>query len=549
MKYTKEKCMPEAFGEIAFEMKQTNLCEMFSADPDRFNKYSIKYRSIFVDFSKNFINEKFCNAVKQFAEELHLKDKIDSMFDGEIINTTEKRAVLHTALRNYSCSDLRVSDENVMPKIVKALEHIREFVDGVRSGKIRSSSDEKFTDIVNIGIGGSDLGPAMVCEALKRYSGEGLRMHFVSNVDSADITEKLRGLPRNTTLFVISSKTFTTQETMRNAITAKKWFKLQGKLEIDIAMHFVAVTTNRDNAAKFGIDPKNIFEFWDWVGGRYSLWSSIGLSIALFIGYENFAELLAGGAAMDSHFRTAPFDKNLPVMMAMIGAYYNEYFDAQSQAVIPYDQYLSRFPAFLQQLDMESNGKSVTKNNEYVKYKTGQIIWGEPGTNAQHSFFQLLHQGTRFIPVDFIGALKSIVSVENHREILLANMFAQSEALMNGKTEEAVRAEMERCDEITARINELVPHRSFAGNKPSTTILLDKLTPRSLGELIAMYEHKVYVQGVIWNVNSFDQWGVELGKQLVVKILPEIHDNEEVTSHDSSTNGLLNYYIRSRSGD
>jgi glucose-6-phosphate isomerase len=478
----------------------------------------------------------------QLAEDSGLKLWIEKMFNGEKINNTENRAVLHTALRNRSSKSVIVDGQDVMPEIRSVLQHMRVFSESVRNGDWKGYSGEKIVDIVNIGIGGSDLGPVMVTEALKPYGKPGLKVHFVSNVDATHIAEVLKYVNPETTLFIIASKTFTTQETIANANTAKKWFLDYAKDEKYIAKHFVALSTNSKEVSKFGIDTKNMFEFWDWVGGRYSLWSAIGLSIALYIGMDNFEELLTGAFEMDEHFRYTPFEENIPVILAVLGIWYNNFFGAETHAILPYDQYLHRFPAYFQQGDMESNGKRVTRDGEVVDYSTGPIIWGEPGTNGQHAFYQLIHQGTKLIPADFIAPVKSHNPIDEHHLMLLSNFFAQTEALMKGKSEDEARNELKNQGLSGEALDKLLPHKIFEGNKPTNSILVDMITPRSLGSLIAMYEHKIFVQGIIWNINSFDQWGVELGKQLAKVILPELKNDEKVNSHDSSTNGLINYF-------
>ena len=469
------------------------------------------------------------------------------MFDGEKINVTEGRAVLHTALRNRSGRPVRVDGKDVMPEVQAVLEQMRTFSAAVRSGAWRGFSGKPITDVVNIGIGGSDLGPVMVTEALRPYQKEDLHVHFVSNVDGTHLAEVLKRLDPETALFIIASKTFTTQETLTNAHSARDWFLKHAPDRAAVAKHFVALSTNGAAVEEFGIDTRNMFTFWDWVGGRTSLWSAIGLSIAVAIGMENFEELLAGGHAMDEHFRSAPLERNMPVILALLGVWYRDFFGAQSHAILPYDQYLHRFPAYFQQGDMESNGKSVTRQGEKVEVATGPVVWGEPGTNGQHAFYQLIHQGTALIPCDFIAPVETHNPLGNHHDILLANFFAQTEALMKGKAPDEVRREMEAAGVPGERIAQLLPHRVFEGNRPSNSMLLDRLTPRSLGSLIALYEHKIFVQGIIWDINSFDQWGVELGKQLAGVILPELLAPGEVTGHDVSTCGLINYY-KSRKG-
>ena len=524
------------------EIKDVPMRQMFADDPDRFRKLSFRFEDALIDFSKNRLTVETIDRLVTLANQQHLDDAIDAMFDGKKINETENRAVLHTALRNRSDRPIFVDGKDVMPGVRAVLAQMREFSDKIRSGEWKGKTGKAITDIVNIGIGGSDLGPCMVCEALKPYGKEGLSVHFVSNVDSTHIAETLKKLSPETTLFIVASKTFTTQETMTNANTARKW--LTDALGDDaVPNHFVAVSTNAKEVAAFGIDTANMFVFWDWVGGRYSLWSAIGLSIACFIGMDNFEALLDGAHAMDEHFRTSPFDENLPVLMGLIGVWYVDFWGAESHAVLPYDQYLHRFAAYLQQGDMESNGKSVDKEgNRISDYHTGAIIWGEPGTNGQHAFYQLIHQGTRLIPCDFIATIDTHNPIGDHHEKLLANFFAQTEAMMMGKTEAEARAEMAAQGLSQEKIDQLAPHKTFLGSIPTTSILLKKLTPRSLGSLIALYEHKIFVEGVIWNVFSFDQWGVELGKQLAKKILPELTGEGEVTVHDSSTNGLINFY-------
>ncbi len=528
-------------------MSRLHLRDLFASDSNRFDKYSIKLNDILFDYSKNIITDETIELLIKLANRANLKNNIDAMFRGEKINFTENRAVLHVALRNFSDKPIYVDGQDVMPGVRSVLHHIKEFTEAVRSGAWLGLTGKRITDVINIGIGGSDLGPAMVSTALKPFSGNVLSVHYVSNVDSTDIVETLKKLDPETTLFVIASKTFTTQETLTNANTAKNWFlKHCGAKEKDIEKHFVALSTNEKACVEFGINPNNMFHFWDWVGGRYSLWSAIGLSCALYIGYDNFEKLLRGAYEIDCHFRNDPFDRNIPVLMAMLGIWYNNFFGAESYAIIPYDQYLIRFPEFLQQLDMESNGKYINRDGQKVSYKTGPIIWGTIGTNAQHSFFQLLHQGTRLVPADFIATINSSNEIGEHRPILLANFFAQTEALMKGKTRDEAFLELRQQYKDEELIQKLLPHKVFEGNRPTNTILLDELNPTSLGKLIALYEHKVFVQGVIWNVNSFDQWGVELGKQLAKRILPELSGDGYVSTHDSSTNGLINHYKKFR---
>lgn len=524
------------------EISGIQMRRMFEEDPGRFDKFSLKFNGILLDYSKNRITEDTMRLLFQLAEFSGLKSWIEKMFSGEKINTTESRAVLHTALRNRSGKPVMVDGKDVMPDVLRVLLQMRKFSDAVRNGEWKGYTGKEIKDVVNIGIGGSDLGPVMVTEALKPYGKPGLNVHFVSNVDGTDIAEVLKKVDPGTTLFLIASKTFTTQETITNANTARKWFLDKAKKESEIAKHFAALSTNEKEVKAFGIDPKNMFEFWDWVGGRYSLWSAIGLSIAVYIGMDNFEELLQGAYEMDEHFRTAPFEKNMPLIMALIGIWYNNFFNAETYAILPYDQYLHRFPAYFQQGDMESNGKSVTRDGKRVDYSTGPIVWGEPGTNGQHAFYQLIHQGTKLIPADFIAPVETQNPVGEHHKILLSNFFAQTEALMRGKTEEEARKELEKSGLQGEALKKILPHKVFEGNKPSNSILLKKITPRSLGSLIALYEHKIFSQGVIWNINSFDQWGVELGKQLAKAILPELKDEKEVSTHDSSTNGLINYF-------
>lgn len=519
-----------------------HLKELFENDANRFNDFSIQFEDILVDYSKNIITKETLDLLLELAKETHLAEAINDMFSGEIINETEGRAVLHTALRNRSNTPVMVDGEDVMPDVNAVLAKMESFSNQVLSGDWKGYTGKAITDIVNIGIGGSDLGPYMVTEALKPYWQEGIAVHFVSNVDGTHIAETLKKVDAETTLFMIASKTFTTQETMTNAYTAREWFLEKASDEAHVAKHFVALSTNAEGVAKFGIDTNNMFEFWNWVGGRYSLTSGIGLSIACTIGFDNFKQLLDGFHAMDNHFRTAEFDKNIPVILALIGIWYNNFFGAASEAILPYDQYLHRFAAYFQQGNMESNGKYVDRNGQKVNYQTGPIIWGEPGTNGQHAFYQLIHQGTKLIPCDFIAPAISHNPIGDHHDKLLSNFFAQTEALMNGKTEAEVLAELKAEGKTDDEIEALAAFKVFMGNRPTNSILVKQITPYTLGNLIAMYEHKIFVQGIIWNVFSFDQWGVELGKQLAKKILPELSDNEPITSHDGSTNGLINAY-------
>lgn len=529
------------------EIKGKHLKALFAEDPERFTHFSTCLDQLVFDYSKNHITGQTLSLLFELANECGLKDAIAAMFNGEKINRTENRAVLHVALRNCFDHPMMMDGKDVMPDIQRVLEQMKDCCNRIHSGEWKGYTGKKIRNIVNIGIGGSDLGPVMVTEALKPYWVEGMQVYFVSNVDGTHIAETLKKVNAEDTLFLIASKTFTTQETMTNAHTARSWFLETAKDEAHIAKHFVALSTNEKEVVKFGIDKANMFEFWDWVGGRYSLWSAIGLSIALTIGFKNFDDLLHGAYNVDKHFRTKPFDHNIPVLMALIGIWYVNFFGAESEAILPYDQYLHRFAAYFQQGNMESNGKYVDRNGKKVSYQTGHIIWGEPGTNGQHAFYQLIHQGTRLIPCDFIAPAISHNPIGDHHEKLLCNFFAQTEALMNGKTAGEVEKELANLPEDHRKY--LTPFKIFEGNRPTNSILVRQITPYSLGELIALYEHKIFVQGVIWNIFSFDQWGVELGKQLANKILPELQDKEKVTSHDSSTNGLINAFKAMRSGD
>ena len=524
-------------------IKPLQMRRMFQDDPARFDKFSVQLGSLFFDYSKNRINAETIKLLVALAEQAGLPDHVRRMFGGEKINSTERRAALHTALRNRSNQAVNVNGKNVMPDVQRVLGLMRSFSDAVRSGKHLGHTGKAIRDIVNIGIGGSDLGPLMVCEALKPYGNEKLRAHFISNIDSSHLSQTLKKLDAETTLFIVSSKTFTTQETLTNARSARAWLVEKLGAEQAVAKHFAAVSTNLEATAKFGINPSNVFEFWDWVGGRYSLWSATGLPIALYVGMDKFEELLGGAYAMDEHFRNAPLDKNIPVLMGMFGIWYGNFFGASSNAVLPYDQYLHHFPAYLQQLEMESNGKRVDRDGNAVDYDTGMVVWGEPGTNGQHAFYQLIHQGTRMIPADFLAPMHSQNPLGEHHAILLANCFAQTEALMVGKTTDEARTELEAQSLQGEALEALLPHKIFPGNKPTNTLLFDKLDPHTLGMLIALYEHKVFVQSVVWNINPFDQWGVELGKQLAGKILPELRDAGSPTRHDASTNGLINHYL------
>ena len=533
----------QALAEHRRSWEGRSLRAAFAADPDRFARFSVEFNGLLFDYSKQLIDSETLPLLCGLARARHLEVQREAMFTGARINNSEGRAVLHTALRNRGERPVLVDGEDVMPAVRDVLGSMRRFCMQVRSGGWRGYSSKKITDVVNIGIGGSDLGPKMACAALTPYV-SGLRSHFVSNVDASDLAETLKGLQAETTLFVVVSKTFTTQETLANAYSARNWFIDQGGNLEEISRHFVAVSTNEKLVREFGIDPENMFGFWDWVGGRYSLWSAVGLSLALAIGYDHFEELLDGGYSVDEHFRNAPLEQNIPVLMALLGIWNGNFWGAASQAVLPYDQYLHRFPAYLQQLEMESNGKRVTRSGEPVDYATGPILWGEPGTNGQHAFYQLIHQGTQIVPCDFIAPARSHNPLNFHHPILLANVFAQAEALMRGKSAAEAQAEMAATGMEADEIAALLPHRVFPGHRPSSTLLFEEITPRTLGMLIALYEHKVFVQGAIWGINSFDQWGVELGKQLAGAILPELVSTETVTSHDASTNGLINWYLQ-----
>jgi glucose-6-phosphate isomerase len=525
-------------------MQAVTMRELFATDPQRFAKMSREACGVFVDWSKHRATDETMRLLVALAKQADVETWRDKMFSGAKINGTEDRAVLHVALRNRSNRPIQVDGKDVMPAVNAVLKKMRDFTDRLRDGRWKGHTGKTITDVVNIGIGGSDLGPVMVTEALRPYWKADLRAHFVSNVDATHLAETCKGLDPERTLFIVASKTFTTQETLTNARSARAW--LLDKLRADqdaVAKHFVALSTNAKEVAAFGIDTANMFEFWDWVGGRYSLWSAIGLSIMCVIGADHFEDLLAGGHAMDDHFRTAPLAENLPVILGMLGVWYSNFWGAETHAILPYDQYMHRFAAYFQQGDMESNGKGVDRQgNRITDYSTGPVIWGEPGTNGQHAFYQLIHQGTRTIPADFIAPVETHNPMGKHHEILLANFFAQTEALMRGKTPDEVRAELEAHEVAPDRIAQLVPHKTFTGNRPTTSIVVQKITPRTLGSLIAMYEHKIFTQGIVWNIYSFDQWGVELGKQLASRILPELEGSREVTSHDASTNGLINLY-------
>ena len=525
------------------QLANTTIADLFKQEQNRFNDYSLTFENqILVDFSKNKINQETLKLLRQLAKESALDEAINAMFTGEKINRTENRAVLHTALRNRSNTPVYVDGKDVMPEVNAVLAKMSAFCERVISGEWKGYTEKAITDVVNIGIGGSDLGPYMVTEALRPYKNH-LNMHFVSNVDGTHIAETLKKVNPETTLFLVASKTFTTQETMTNANSARDWLLAAAKDNSAVAKHFAALSTNGKAVAAFGIDTNNMFEFWDWVGGRYSLWSAIGLSIALSIGFDNFEELLSGAHEMDKHFRTAPLEKNIPATLALVGLWNTNFLGAQTEAILPYDQYLHRFAAYFQQGNMESNGKYVDRNGDVIRdYQTGPIIWGEPGTNGQHAFYQLIHQGTMLIPCDFIAPAQSHNPLGDHHSKLLSNFFAQTEALAFGKTKEEVEAEFVKAGKSLDEIKDIVPFKVFTGNKPTNSILVQKITPFVLGALIAMYEHKIFAQGVIFNIFSFDQWGVELGKQLANRILPELADKEKVTSHDSSTNGLINQF-------
>ena len=514
--------------QAEYEKKKANpIKALFKNDPARFEKFSVQAENILFDYSKNNIDAETLGHLLALAEECGLKDATEAMFTGERINRTEDRAVLHTALRNFSGKPVMLDGKDVMKDVQAVQQQMKKFVNDIHSGSWKGFTGKKIKYIVNIGIGGSDLGPVMVTEALKPYWVEGIQPYFVSNVDGTHLAETLKKITPDETVFLIASKTFTTQETMTNAHSARDWFIARGGKDEDVAKHFVALSTNKEEVEKFGIDPKNMFVFWDWVGGRYSLWSAIGLSIAATIGYDNFEQLLRGGYATDEHFRNTPLKKNIPVLMALVGIWYRNFYGTATEAILPYDQYLHRFPAYFQQGNMESNGKHVDRNGKHVDHQTGPVIWGEPGTNGQHAFYQLIHQGTGIIPCDFIVAAKSHNPLGDHQMLLISNFFAQPEALMNGSDHEN-------------------PYRVFEGNRPSNSFLINEITPYTLGELIALYEHKIFTQGVIWNIFSFDQWGVELGKKLAVNIQEELADDKDISTHDSSTNGLINAYKKLR---
>jgi len=528
------------------EMKTVQMKDLFEQDSNRFTRMSIRLEELLFDYSKNIITAETLEKLLRLADDCKLRMAIDAMFAGEKINETENRAVMHTALRNFSEAPVTVDGTDIMPEIREARQKMKTFCDKVHGGKWKGYSGKKIKNIVSIGIGGSDLGPVMVTEALRPYWMAGIKTYFVSNVDSTHIVETLRDLNPEETLFLIASKTFTTQETMTNAHTARDWFLKSAKEDKYVANHFVALSTNEKGVKDFGISPENMFVFWDWVGGRYSLWSSIGLSIALTVGYNNFEQLLKGAESVDNHFATTNFLENIPVVMAMIGIWYTNFFGSETEAILPYDQYMHRFPAYFQQGNMESNGKHTDRNGKEASYSTGPVVWGEPGTNGQHAFYQLIHQGTHLIPCDFIAPAISHNPVGDHHQKLISNFFAQTEALMNGKDAGQVADELKDKSMNAAQINKLIPFKVFEGNKPTNSFLLKKITPYSLGSLIALYEHKIFVQGVIWNIYSFDQWGVELGKQLAQKVLPELESDQKIESHDASTNGLITSFKKWR---
>jgi glucose-6-phosphate isomerase len=528
------------------EMTGIHMRDMFRDDPARFDKFSLHFKDILFDYSKNRINDKTMELLFRLAKEAGLDEWVRKFFQGDTVNHTENRPALHFALRNRSTESVMVNGRDVMPDIRQELKKIGEISEAIRTRTWRGCTNQPITDVVNIGVGGSDLGPVMITEALRPYSIHDLNIHYVSNVDENHIWDTLERLKPETTLFIVSSKSFTTVDTLMNARTAKEWFRHVCQGGLYFKNHFLAVTSNPEAAEQFGIHPDNILRIWEWVGGRYSLWSAIGLPIAISIGMKNFEALLQGAHEMDEHFRTMPFEQNMPVVLALLGVWYNNFFHSQAYTILPYDRHLHRLPAYLQQADMESNGKRVDRQGSITDYSTGQVVFGELGTNAQHAFYQSLHQGTKMIPADIIASMQRYQDIGQHHEVLMSNVFAQAEALMNGKTEDQVRDEMQQQGADEKEIERLLPYRVFPGNKPTNTIIFDSLTPETLGALIALYEHKIFVQGVIWNVNSFDQWGVELGKQLASRVLGELTDAEEVTSHDSSTNGLINYYKKQR---
>jgi len=523
-------------------MKAKRMRDLFQEDPSRFSRFSLRFGDILVDYSKNIIREETVEHLLALAEECQVKNAAEKMFIGDKINETEDRAVLHVALRNRSNLPIEVDGKDVMPEVNAVLGQMKKFSEQIISGEWKGHTGKPIADIVNIGIGGSDLGPSMVTDALKPYWKPHIRAHFVSNVDGTHIAETLKRISPETTLFLIASKTFTTQETITNALTARQWFLNFAKDASHIRRHFAAISTNVEEVKKFGIDPENMFRFWDWVGGRYSLWSAIGLPIACTLGFENFLQLLEGAHAMDKHFREAPYEKNIPVLLALLGIWYSNFFGAATEAILPYDQYMERFPAYFQQGNMESNGKQVDRKGRKISYQTGPVIWGEPGTNGQHAFYQLIHQGTRLVPCDFLAPAVSHNPLGEHHSILVSHFLAQTEALMKGKTREEALQELKKEGMKGKQIRKILPFRVFEGNRPTSSILFRQLTPMTLGSLIAMYEHKIFVQGVIWNIFSFDQWGVELGKQLAKSILAELKGDGLITTHDSSTNGLINTF-------
>ncbi len=536
----------QALEDHYYDMCTVSMRELFKTDENRFQNFSIQFEDLLVDFSKNILTKESFDLLIDLAKELDLPSGIQEMYKGSKINETEGRAVLHVALRNHSDRAIHVDGKDVMPEVRKVLDQVKAFSEKVIKGEWKGFTGKRIKNIVNIGIGGSDLGAVMVTEALRPYWKDGMDVHFISNIDGTHATEVLKKVDPESTLFIIASKSFTTQETMTNAHTCRKWFLDSAANETDVAKHFVAVSTNKKSVLEFGIDADNMFVFWDWVGGRFSLTSAIGLPIACVLGYDNFVDLQKGFHAMDEHFSSAPLEKNIPVILALIGIWYNNFFNAESEAILPYDQYLHRFAAYFQQANMESNGKGVDRNGEQINYQTGPIVWGEPGTNGQHAFYQLIHQGTKMIPCDFIAPAISQNPKGDHHNILLSNFFAQPEALMNGKTEEEVEKELIAAGKSQEEISAQKSFNAFPGNRPSNSILIKKLTPYNLGSLIALYEHKIFAQGYIWNVFSFDQPGVQLGKQLAKKILPELSGSEKITSHDGSTNGLINHYKKTR---
>ena len=527
------------------DIRNVQMRDLFKQNANRFEEFSLKVDDILLDYSKHRVTKDTLSMLFQLARDSRIEEWRQRMFSGEKINITENRAVLHTALRNRSNTPVYVDGKDVMPEVNAVLAQMRTFTEQVRSGQWTGYTGKRITDIVNIGIGGSDLGPVMACDALKPYASPDLKAHFVSNIDGAHLMRALEQCNPETTLFIVASKTFTTQETMTNAHSARRWFLASAKDEQHVARHFVALSTNAKAVEAFGIDTNNMFAFWDWVGGRYSLWSAIGLSIALYVGMDNFEQMLAGGHAMDQHFLTAPLEQNMPVIMALLGIWYNNFFHVDTHAILPYDQGMARFAAYLQQADMESNGKFICRDGSRVSYKTGPVIWGEAGTNGQHAFYQLIHQGTQMVPADFLMPVKSHYKVgspdDQHHKILLANFLAQTQALMLGKTREEAREELVKQGLSGKALEDLLPHKIFEGNRPTTSIMFEQLTPHTLGKLIALYEHKIFVQGIIWDINSYDQWGVEYGKQIASQILPLLNNDERITCFDSSTNGLINY--------